>query len=502
MKTDKLFRLGTYLLFILALFVPLWLLFSNFITNVTPFKIVSPAVIALLIISIFTLNKYSKLPLVLNKINYTIQKHFLFILASILFISVAIRFGIYQVYSYSPVHDPSTFYYSAQQIANGGGMIGDQYVAFFPYIAAYNNLLGFFVKLISDPWLSTIILNTLFDVLSSIFIFYIIFRITKQNTIIATIAFAFWILSPFNIIFSVLSLPIVVVNSFIIFSLFLSYMLIGSVEKNKPVTLTIYSATTGLVVGIGNCFRPVFSIVLIGIFIIYFYLFYRHGIGRVPVLVWSFSIIVLVYILLQVVNLGIIAHETKLKPATNASGWSFYVGSNIESGGTWNENDEIKKAEICVAEIIPDDCHKKLQEAGISRYKEYGPVDSVLLLIKKLHTFSADQTNLYNADQSISGYKNSLLAKAMYVYINLYIFILYILCSLFYYYNLRKYSKDYHNSPIVIFITLILVGLFYSSVIFEVSHRYSQIIYPMLVLVSSISIGLVASNLLKRNNLP
>lgn len=424
---------------------------------------------------------------------FTRWKYFTIIALSVItMFGILARLYLFFRFSYSPISDPLSFYDAGQKIASGQGMLNNAYSAFFPYLAAYNNILGFSMRFVSDPWLAVTLLNTVFDIGGAIIIYLLTRKLTTPKSHLPIIAFGVWLLNPLNIVQSVISLPLIVVNFFIITIIFLVYLIGQEAVKLKTKLTLILASLLGVTMGYGNCFRPVFIIAIIALLLLFIYVFITNErTSRLLILLGlSFLLVVSIFSGIQKLNLSFVTKETGIVAASNASGWSVYVGSNWENDGGWNQADQDKIVEICKNSLNNGDCQEKLQRAGIERYKSYGLTGTLSLLGRKLYKFSSGQYDTYNANQSLSYYANSRTAKIINIYINLFIAALFLLSAKFLYYSAKNVASKKEIVPITLFASILMLGFFFSSVLIEAAPRYAWVMYPIFVLFATLSLGL------------
>lgn len=422
---------------------------------------------------IIKITKYKKFPLYFG--------------ISILLIGIIARLSFYFLYSYSPVSDPGSFFNQAQSIASGDGIIGNRYVAFFPYLSAYSTLLGLAIKIIGNSWLATIILNTIFDIFGSITALLLVKKLSNINSNNHLAAFALWFLSPFGIIFSSLSLPIIIVNFFIIFSIYLTYLLIQKILKSNLKESLILSILLGLIIGYGNCFRPIFPVIIIAIVLYYFYtlLTNKHSRQRLLLSFSSLIIIISIFVGIQNINTTFVSRQTGFDVPSNASGWSIYVGSNTTTAGSWNLEDDKYLYDLLDKNPNLSEVHDKLSKDGIERYKKLGLGGSISLMMRKLSLFAGSQASVYDAEASVIGYDGSIVDLALGLYILFYIFFMYFITIRNLYYLASTSLTNNKINSIIIFVTLILIGLFLSDAFVESQLRYAQVVYPCFIFIAS-----------------
>lgn len=400
------------------------------------------------------------------------------IVVFLLLIGVIIRLMFYFMFDYLPISDPLSFFNQAKLIASGAGLVGNSYVGFFPYLAAYDNLLGLFIRIINNSWLATIVLNTLFDLASAIIFF--VFIKNRFSIKLSIIALSLWIFNPFNIIFCALSLPVVVVNFFIIFSIYLFDKLHISITKNNIKHVIFLSIIFGLIVGLGNFFRPIFIVFIIAAFVFYIYLYLKNkNINICRVTLISFIIILSIFISMQKINTHFVSYQTGFNVSDNSGGWSIYVGSSSDGGGSWNEKDNKYLYDILQNNSDFVSVHNQLIKDGLKRYQDLGIFRSVKLIIKKYWHFAGNQNWLYDAEASIIGFSGSKFELVFGLYLLFYIFCLFIFSA----YYLVNSLRSKINNQIIVYILILIIGLFLSSALVEVQIRYAQVLYPLFLII-------------------
>lgn len=410
---------------------------------------------------------------------------------SIILVGLLVRLLIFYQFEYEPVSDPRQFFKTAKLIADGTGIMGKSYQALFPYLVAYTNLLGGFMKFITDPWLATIILNYLFDIFAAVFAFLFIRRITNPGSVGPVAVFSLWILSPFSILFSTLSLPIPVVNFFIIVGIYLVHLLSTELLIQNTKRVIVYAVILGLTFGIANWFRPVFPVFLVALFIYLLYLTItnKYQIAKVAILsALTLFVVVSIFFMAQRFNTSLVSSQTGYRTSDSSGGWSIYVGANKKHNGGWNRSDSAMLANL-IKEKNYDfkEIHHQLTRDGIERYKSYGVLGSLNLFGRKLYKFSSNQNILTNMDTSVVGYSNSRVSKLFDLYIL--VFTSFIFAASTYYLYIQSRINLYYFkkfNPIILFVSLILLGFFFSSMFVEVANRYAQIMYPLFIITTAL----------------
>lgn len=473
-------------IFLLATLVSLWFLLNNF-APLSP-ALYSGAILALIsIILCFILFA----PKTTSRIKGVIQKALhmrytkVIIVVILTLLGIVCRLLFYAKLSYVPVSDPAVFYETAQSIAAGRSQTGNSYLASFPFLAAYLNILSVVMRIIHDPWLATIALNTAFDIAAAFIVYILVRKLTHTTSRLPLLAFSLWILSPFNILYSTLSLPIIVVNFFIILTILLVHLLVRKLDTQSFWAIAIL---LGVVLGIGNCFRPIFPVAIVALFLLMLYIiFAKREYAQKWHVVLSFFIVVVSFLGVQKLNMHMVSAQIEM-PVTSSGGWNVYVGSNSKYDGTWNMEDQEDRKIICHNLATADECHKKLQAAAIERYKDHGILGSLGLFVRKLYRLSSEQVHIYNADHSLTDYENSKLAKLIHNYTVLYMVVIFSLTAKYLYCCALRIRSTYNIiNPSILYSSLLLLGLFTSIILVETSFRYAQVLYPLFILFATLS---------------
>lgn len=473
---------------LLASFISLWFLLNN-LQPVQPalYSFALLSIIGVIVIfSVFMPRAALKTRVALRQL--LSAKYFtIYAIALVIVIGTAIRFSFYFNFSYQPVADPYVYLNTAQSIANGQGIVHDAYVAFFPHLAAYDFALGYAIKVFGNPWFATIALNSLLDILAAAIVFALVKRLARPSSKRPLFAFCLWFLSPFNILFSTLSLPIIIVNFFVVAILLIVHLLYSSIVESKRGLIIWFSLFLGVTIGLANWFRPVFPVAIIALIAFYVYLILSDHSNRKRTAWFGASLLIVSvsFFGMQKLNITFVANQTQL-PMISSGGWNIYVGSNSESDGAWNVEDADRKNAIC-KNLSQADCQHTLQKLAVARYKHHGVTGTLNLFIRKLYVLSSGQYPPYNTPQSIEGYTRSKTEKLLGIYGALFAPLLYGLSALFLYNSAKQILKRRKVTPVLVFASILVLGFFSSIVIVETSSRYSQVLYPMFILFASLA---------------
>ncbi len=401
-------------------------------------------------------------------------------------LAVLVRLLIFRQFSYVPTSDPGTFVAFAEAVANDATLPDNYYLAAFPYLATYINLLGGAIRLIGSSWLATIVVNTAFDLLGAIIVFHLVKRVGRAESPAPSLAFLLWVFSPFNLLFSLVSLPIVIVNCFIVGGVYLTELLRQKLAQAQRLPAVLLGLALGLTLGFANWFRPIFAVFLIALSLYFLFILLIKRAKKLTVLMTTLSFILVIGVFwgLQTINGWLVARQTSYAVPKTGEGWSVFVGANAEYHGSWNAPDQTwRQALDQELGYDTEAVQQRLLQEGIERYKNLGLLGALRLMVEKQYHFANKQNDLYNIEGSVVGYSGSRLMKLMNVYIILFTLALFavVLC-----YNFRlartAISKSKLSPTLVLLLALLLLGLFFSNMLVESAFRYAQVLYPILII--------------------
>ena len=454
---------ATKAIFVLSAALYFWMILANF-SNVWAFSVILP--VSIFILSIIAVIFFKK-NIYVHILRF-IKNHHKLIIVILLILSVILRFSFLLI-EYSPSSDPKNFLSAAQNIAEAN-ILGEraQYVAEFPYTLSYDLALGWAIKLFRNPQLSTIILNTFLDFLSAFVLYRLLCKVSKKS--IAIIASILWLLFPFNIIFSAISLPISIVNLFLIVNIYMAHTITFASSKRKEVLLGL---SFGITLFLLNIARPISIIICIAIAIITILQVINKKRAKeiliiiLPIIVSFCTFFVLNHIYFK----NIVPIFTTQSHYKNLSGWSIYVGSNYQTKGKWNVEDSSYLDRTIKEEKDLDSTFSRLQKEGIDRYKLLNPSDLATHFINKSVVLGGDQYHMiYNLNSYPKLWKNKRIINLIYTICALSSYTLLIYGFIVLYQNINNIQKiDEH---FIILILLLLLGLFFSTLLVEVANRY------------------------------
>ena len=433
------------------------------------------------IIIVFIVYKLNKKSSIINKILENKMIIISFILVAILLRFSLLMFDYNEVYS-----DEATFYYNAVSLASNLE-INSKYIAVFPYLFGYINILSMFMKVFGTTIYHAITFNIIVDLIGAVFAYLLgkkIFNDKKKGILFLVI----WLFNPFNIIWCMKILPINIVNTMIIISAYVFECLLSSFNNKRYLIISII---LGIIIGISNSFRPIMIIFLIAIFLYYLYLiiFSKYNLKK---LLLSFIMISLCYGVYNNLNYKLVEDATGYTPSKSGSGWSVYVGSNINSNGEWFLEPKLDEFFVKDEDFSPSEIHEYFMEEGIKNYKSYNLITVSKFMIKKLEVLTNDvysytYENFTSSVINQSKKYNTVLKSYLYCF-----WFLMFIINIFSIFNIT--DKD-ENSRLV-FYRLFFIGLVVSHLLVEVSPRYFM---PMLVPLM-ILMGFQIEKLMKKEN--
>lgn len=388
--------------------------------------------------------------------------------------------------NYTPLDDPNMFYSEAINISSDGEIKDKKYAAIFPYIAPYQFLLAGSMNIFGDGIASVVLLNTALDILSAILLWLLVFKISKKK-LTAHVAATLWMISPFNIIFSALSLPLTAVNTLLVLVLLISYIFLNSSGKYKPLPLSI---ALGLSLSLLNYFRPISIVIIIAIFI---YIAIealkiksiKTGGFRMLYLVPS----LVIFTVLSPLLAHTVSKVTGYESAVNSGGWSIYVGSSYEAKGQYNDLDGIHLYSTVSNSNTIQEAHNTLQKEAIQRYSELGKYELFELFTHKSMVLGSEQ---YKSIYNLMSYPNLYNKVKIMTFLYFICYVYMLALSLFCIYYLSAYRKSNSKNGYIFFMSLIFVGLFFAFLLVEVSSRYFTPFLVILTVIASLSITKLA----------
>lgn len=385
----------------------------------------------------------------------------------ILFVPVILRFSLLLLNYPDPVSDEGTFYNTASAISLGN-VFNQKYVATFPYLYGYIKVLSVIFKTFGISRTSVILFNIILDIIGAVFAYKTMHHLYDKKAGLITLLI--WLYNPLNIIWCSRCLPIIIVNTLFIIAIYFFSKLIGNFKSTHK--YIVFSILTGIMLGVTNIFRPIMIIFILTIILYYIYLIVRKE--KIYKLFISFILILIPYKLIGHFNNVLVEKYTGYEIEGSASGWTIYVGSNYDSYGQWFLEPEFNE-QINSIDFSPNKLHTYFLNRGVENYKKNG-LKNINLIYQKGEVLSGF-VNRYTYNQFVSNSSINLISVILKIYINFYwFFILNVMCLF------SRNVIKYNDKQMLIFIILIL-GLFSSNLLVEVSPRYFTPIFVPLTLI-------------------
>lgn len=377
------------------------------------------------------------------------------------------------------VGDSSTHYYGAQQIVQQGSL-DEKYTQQelrYPFLIPYTITLSVFNRFLPIKY-SIVLSNVFFDCAGLVGIRKL-FRKRKKCKKYAAIL---WITNPISIFSCWLPLNLVLVNVIVVFVLMEYSLLLESIYDRSKKDIVLRSMLLGLLLFVGNMYRPVFFVFLIAIVIVTIL-----GMEKNKKSIFDRSVSVVLCILMAVVPMSL--YQKVVTGAIGEDvydcniGWSFYLGSNYDTKGQWSLADyEYYDAEFYAQEGSFPRANKRALRYGLHRYRLMGVIGSVSHFANKAQVlFGRISESMYDIAKVFVSLveKHEIMYTSIMTLISVYMLTLYL--SILGAFEKSFLKNDSKKKEYAIFILLSLLGLTASFLLVEVSSRYFTMFMPILI---------------------
>lgn len=383
------------------------------------------------------------------------------------------RIGLIFITYIEPFSDYLTFYANAASYASTSSFINNDYIALFPYLSPYIFVLGNIFKILGTGYKSVVIFNVFLDILAGIILFFI-FR-NKENRLKAIVALAVWMINPFNIMWCSFAAPITIVNFFFVVSFFLFEKREKVRESQKQ--FLIFSVLLGIILGIANQFRPIFIIFIIALLIYEIYkILFEKKVSKTNLLIGILIVLIMYFICGKAIFYSM--QKINRLEFAQSSGWTVYLGANIEAKGTWNPEDSAFLSEVIAEKGYDSEgVQKELMDSAIKRYKQNGIKNNINLMKDKFEVLTGDMAK-YSVDAwwYIQELFQSEKLNTILLIVTRGVYIILILFNLVAVYDRTKIKRQK-------FYVLLVMGLLASHLLVEVSPRYNlHTLVPMQII--------------------
>lgn len=459
--------------YITKIFLIIYAIFS-FCMCITPLNYANSAkftlfYIAIIILFVFFILSKKHLKNIIH--NKKIQN---IIFISIILIGLLLRITLaFSNYNELPQEgDYYTFFFNASEFCKQNIIYNKSYVELFPFLIPYMIILGQFFKLTSLSYNSMVILNIILDLLIALFLYF-----TFENKNVKKAVSCLWIINPINLIWCTVCCPVVLVN----FGIALSILVFSKLLKHMDSKLfLLYSILTGVIMGIANMFRPLMTIMLIAIALYYIFINLNKKKLNINYLI-SFLLILISFISIKFSGTFALNKVIGGNVSTT-SGWTLYVGSNVESDGGWYS--EPKFQEFSEEYSTAEEIQQEFKKLAIERYKNNG-FNNINLFINKFLIMTGNIAEYsFESFKSTLTVNNTLFLNLLKLTLHAYILILVLLNLLNTTLNI-KYLKLAKQD---LFYMLFYIGLVMAHLFVEVSPRYYMPAIVPLTIISGMSL--------------
>ncbi|MEG0297751.1 MAG: glycosyltransferase family 39 protein [Clostridium sp.] len=363
-----------------------------------------------------------------------------------------------------PASDFETLFESAKALSNGNNEIftGNGYLARFPHLSYMVFYLSKFM-IFENPLVIIKLVNIVLSILSIFFIYKIVFEVFNKRHI-ALIALSLAAVFPPMVTYSgVLATE----NIAIPFYLMSVYAFIVFVKKDMKIQLVLL---TGILLGVGNLFRMVGTVMLLA-YVIYIIVFTtnswkKKSISLIALISGFFIILCLGNLFLKVNNIT----EVNLWKGKEPAITNVLKGSNLKSFGRYNEED------AAIPEMYNMD-YDKIKEVSMEIIKDRllgsNPLElSVFYGVKTIGQWSqGDMSGISWSENGSNDIKYIISEKGKVVFQLVHIGILF-LCI----YGLFNKSRREEQGSFINLFYLILCGYGSFYLISEMQGRYAYIV--------------------------
>lgn len=370
------------------------------------------------------------------------------------------------------VSDYQTFFSNSATFCESNKISQKTYVELFPFLIPYMVLLGSFFKIASISYKSVVLLNIILDLLTALFLYF-----SFDNKNIKMVLPCLWLLNPINCIWCTICCPVVAVNFGIVLSIFAFSKALKHINSKLFI---LYSIITGVIMGFANIFRPLMPIMLIAIALYFVYINLHKKKFNINYLI-SFLIILICFFSIKF-SARFILNKIISGDVSTTSGWTLYIGSNLESSGMWYP--ETKLDELLSAGLSPEEVQQEFKRLAIERYKTNG-IYNINLFMKKFLIITGNIAD-YSFGTLLSIYQpnNIIITTLIRVLLNSFIYLLILLNALNVYFDIKYKKLDIQ----VLFYMLLYIGLVMAHLFVEVSPRYYMPAIVPLTIISGLSL--------------
>ena len=296
----------------------------------------------------------------------------------LILIGIGIRFIILFLEYGSLFADYANFYNDAKMFYEGKGI--SSYTATFPHLIPYIVMLANLFKVFGINYKVVVVVNIIFD----LFAFFVLKKYYKDSKVSLL-----WLFCPINILWCGMCHTVVITNSLLVISFIILDKIIKNIDKFDNKKLLIKVILFSVVLSIANLFRPIMVVVLIAFFIIL--LFKMNNKSKIIKYIIVYSCCILVYIGCNKIYFNLEKNYIDNSISSVGMGWNLYVGSNVDSNGTWNIEQQSEFSMVS-NEMTPTEVQEYFFDKSIDAYINNGFVKNIKLFWNKSLILMGEQT--------------------------------------------------------------------------------------------------------------
>lgn len=406
-----------------------------------------------------------------NKLKKFVNTKKFFILCIVLGITTRILLLTLN-YKEISIADYQEFFYNASSFCNTNTISDPTYVGLFPFLMPYMVLLGLFFKIAGIKYTSIVLLNIILDLFIPLFLY-----LTFKNKSIGKCASVLYLLNPIALIWCTVCCPVTLVNFGISLSILIFSILLKNIDSKKYI---LFSILTGIIMAISNSFRPIMTIMLIAIFLYYMYINIKNKKFKLNYLI-SF-LLILISFWASKTGIYLMMNKINSVPVSRTSGWTLYIGSNVNSNGMWYS--EPKLNELLKNGQSVEEIQREFKQLAIERYKSNG-INNIKLFANKFVVLTGDVSNYtFSTFLNTVNIHPEFLFRIISILLYSYVFASILLNILIAIQSLISRK----NIELNIFYMLFYIGIIMAHLFVEVSPRYYMPALIPLCIINSISI--------------
>ncbi len=364
--------------------------------------------------------------------------------------------------------DYQTFWQAAVDLSKGEHLQAADYLAMFPHILGYSSFLSVFLRIFGRSIMTAAFLNVVLTCITGILIFNLVRNWAGMKA--AAFAYSLWIFCPSKLLYNTMVLSEPYYTCFLL----LFFFLLAKAEQKEASwnmgQFVLLGAAGGLVLRLVNTARPIGMIAIIALVLWIFFLKGREA----PKTKWMLLTagVLLVYTLTGMIWNRYAAEELGQNPPS-VPGYNIYVGWNLESGGSYSDEDMTWFQSRYFGEYERD--AQKTQTAMLQSAKERIQSEKreiPQLLLRKLRTLLGnDEGGAFYSLDSLKGQQYALLCVVSNVWY-------YAVCILALNGCILMWRRT--NGNAMMLLILFMLGLIMAQMLVEVASRYHYSLIPML----------------------